>query len=356
MIKKIVIAVLVLVVLALAAMKLIVTKKEIADAPTPAMLSYSIQTIVPHQATLKQTNTFLAQVLSDKEVNISTKLSGVIKKMLVSESQQVKKGELLLEIDAKSLYANLNTLKDQLRVQKNDLKYAQEVHNRNTKLYEAKAISKESFDASKVQLLSKEANYEATKDKITALKVDMTYLQVKAPFDGVVSVLFMHEGDLAAPSKPILSLNTPVQKMRISYASTSQDIEVGDEVLRNKEPIGFISKIYPNTKNNLNIAEVKLTKVQNLKNDSYISVDVVISTMSGCSVASNTLLHEKGHTFVLFYKDNKFAKNEVNVLIENGESAIIEPCIKNKVAQASESKLSILPFYKNIKLLGDNDE
>jgi hypothetical protein len=78
--------------------------------------------------------------------------------------------------------------------------------------------------------------------------------------------------------------------------------------------------------------------------------------MSGCSIASNTLLHEKGKTFVLVYKDNKFVKNAVNILVENGENAIIEPCIKNKIAQASESKLSILPFYKNIKLLGDNDE
>jgi len=353
--KKIIALVIVIAVIALAATKLISEKNKVANQKTPLALNYSIKTVNALEGEVLQKRPFLAKLESDKEVKVATKLSGVITKLHVSESQRVKRGELLVEIDDKAIKSNLSTLYETLKVQKSDVEYYSSVLARNKKLYEANAISKEKYDASKLQLLGKEAALKSTKDKITALKVDLTYLQVRAPFDGVVSAVYLHKGDLATFSKPILSLSAHAQKMQFSYASTGKIVSIGNRVLQNNQEIGKVSKIYPNAKNNLNIAEVALSKYIEQTNDSYLSVDVITNSARGCTLPLNALLHEKGATFILAYRDGKFHKQEIDVVVEGDERVIIEPCVKEKVAIASESKLSILPFYKNLNVVGVND-
>ena len=353
--KKIIALIIVIAVIAIAATKLISEKNKIANQKTPLALNYSIKTINASESQVLQKRPFLAKLESDKEVKIATKLSGVITKLYVSESQEVKKGDLLVDIDDKGIKSNLNTLYETLKVQKSDVEYYTSVLERNKKLYEANAISKEKYDASKLQLLSKKAALKATKDKITALKVDLTYLQVRAPFDGVVSAVLLHKGDLATFSKPILSLSAHAQKMQFSYAATSNEVAIGNRVLQNDKEIGKVSKIYPNAKNNLNIAEVALNQHIKQTNDSYLSIEVVTNSAKGCTLPLNALLHEKDATFILAYNNGKFHKQEIDVIVEGDERVIIEPCVKDKVAIASESKLSILPFYKNLNVVGVND-
>ncbi|WP_457747800.1 efflux RND transporter periplasmic adaptor subunit [Sulfurimonas sp.] len=353
--KKIITLVIVVAVIALAAIKLLSTKKEVANQPTPLALNYSIQTTNVVEGEVLQKRPFLAKLESDKEIKVATKLSGVITKLFVSESQSVKKGDLLVSIDDKAIKSNLNTLKETLKVQKSDVEYYASVLKRNKKLYQANAISKEKYDASKLQLLGKQAALKATKDKISSLKVDLTYLQVRAPFDGVVSGIFLHKGDLATFSKPILALSAHAQKMQFSYASTNKKISIGQRVLQNNQEIGKISKIYPNAQNNLNVAEVALSKKIQQTNDSYLSVEVVTNSARGCTLPLNALLHEKGATFILAYNKTKFHKRAVDIVVEGDERVIISPCVNEKIALASESKLSILPFYENLTVVGVND-
>ena len=354
--KAIVIFIVVLTVGAIAAQKLLKEKQKVEDQKTPLSLTYSIKTAHTKEATVEQKRPFLAKVESIKQINISTKLSGAVKKVFVSESQVVKKGELLVNIDDKVLKTNLKTLLQNLKIQKKDVQYYKSVQKRNKKLFEANAISKEKYDASVLLVLNKEALRDSTKDKINALKSDLTYLQIRSPFDGVVSSVYLHEGDLATAGKPILMLNSIAKKIEFSYATTKDSIKIGDEVYAKDEKIGYVSKIYPNAKNNLNIAEVKLTSVLDVPNDSYISIDVITKSMRGCSVLNESLLHNENDIFVLAFKDKKFEKVKVEVLIENEQRAIIAPCVSEKVAVASESKLAILPFYKNLTLVSSDDE
>lgn len=46
-----------------------------------------------------------------------------------------------------------------------------------------------------------------TQEKIDSLTHQLSYLGIRAPFDGVVDKLMLHEGDLAATGKPILALS-----------------------------------------------------------------------------------------------------------------------------------------------------
>jgi multidrug resistance efflux pump len=63
------------------------------------------------QGTLRHTEGYLAQIVSDKSIKLSTKLAGYIEKVYVSESQVVKKGDVLVSIDAIEIRSNIDALK-----------------------------------------------------------------------------------------------------------------------------------------------------------------------------------------------------------------------------------------------------
>ena len=353
--KKILIFIVVVALGALAAMKLIATKKELAAQQTPKPMHYSVETTHAQKGEVAQKRSFLAQIKNDKEVKITTKLSGEVKKVYVSESQRVKKGELLIDIDDTAIQTNITTLKDTLKVQQADVEYYKEVLERNTKLFNAHAISKEKYDASVLQLKNKEAALQATQQKLLSLESDLKYLNIRAPFDGVISTIFLHEGDLASFSKPVLMLNDGKQKMVFTYAQTSEDVKKGDKVYVDQKQVGVVSKIYPDAKNNLSVAEVALSTPVAASNNSFINIDVELQKQQGCMVPVNALLHEKDGTYILTFREKKFQKTAVDILLEGDNNVLIAPCPKEQIALGSESKLSILPFYENITLVGHND-
>jgi len=353
--KKILIFIALVALAALAAMKLIAVKKEVATQATPKPMHYSIETTQAQEGVVVQKRSFLAQLKNDKEVKITTKLSGEVKKVFVSESQKVRRGDLLVKIDDTAIKTNIATLRDTKKVQESDVEYYKEVLERNTKLYNAHAISKEKYDASVLQLKNKKAALQATEQKILSLQSDLKYLNIRAPFSGVVSTIFLHEGDLASFSKPVLMLNDGKQKMVFTYAPTSDRVHKGDEVELHGEIIGTVSKIYPDAKNNLSVAEIKLSKAVAAVNNSFVNVGVVLKKQSGCKLPLNALLHEKDATYILTFSGGKFHKTEVEVLLEGDNDILVQPCPQTKVAIGSESKLSIIPFYENLTLVGNNN-
>ena len=355
MIKKIIIALVIVAVAGVAIKTLLKQKSEIQTQERPQMMRYSVALTTPVQKVLEQKKSYLAQVLSDTEINVATKMSATIEKLYVSESDSVKKGDILVKIDDTTLQNRLNTLKEKLKVQKQDILYYVSIEKRNKKLFEADAISKEKYDASSLSLLNKRAIYDATKESIDSVVSDLAYLSIRAPLSGVVSKVYMHEGDLAVASKPLVMINSYAKKVNFSYAEDKDSIAVDNSVYHKGKKIGTITKIYPNAQNNLNVAEVALSEELTYKSGSFISIDVALREMSGCSVGVDSLLHSQDGVYVMVYSENKFLKKRVEVVLENDSYALIEPCIESQVAKGSESKLSVLPYYDNIEVVGNSD-
>ena len=110
-------------------------KTEISQEPLPKKDAISVSVINAKQGRLKETQSYLAEVQSDKSIKLSTKMAGYIQKIHVEESQKVQKGQLLATIDAEDLRSNIALLKTTLAQQHNDLALAKQIYNRNKKLY-----------------------------------------------------------------------------------------------------------------------------------------------------------------------------------------------------------------------------
>jgi len=332
-------------------------KTEVANEALPSVSSISVPVVRATQGKLKHTESYLAQIVSDKSIKLSTKLAGYIEKVYVEESQVVKKGDVLVSVDAIELRSNIDALEATLLAQQNDLALAKSIYTRNEKLYKVGGLSKEKLDISKVTLQAKEAVITNTTQKIAQLEHQLSYLKIVAPFDGVIDAILMHEGDLAATGKPIVSMSNGKKKLVFSYAPTKNTVIVKDQmVLLDSEKIGHIKAIYTTSKNGLISAEVALSSEIDLPVGSNISIDVLTKEAQGCLLPHGTLLHKKEGTFVMVYEKGSFKPLKVNVEMEEESQLIVSPCPSALVAQASEVKLAALPAYDKVEVLGESHE
>jgi len=194
-------------------------KSEVDNTPLPSIDTISVPVVNAKQGGLEHRVSYLAQIASDKSITLTTKLAGYVEKLYVKESQKVKKGQMLVSIDAIELRSSIEALKATLSTQESDLVLAQQIHSRNQKLYRAGGVSKEKLETSALGIKAKKSVLKNTQGKIDSLTHQLSYLGIRAPFDGVVDKLMLHEGDLAVTGKPILALSNGKKKLIFSYAS-----------------------------------------------------------------------------------------------------------------------------------------
>lgn len=327
-------------------------QEEVNTQATPMADAVSVPVVKFAQGVMNQEVSFLAQVLGDKSIKLSTKLAGYVQEVAVEESQEVKKGDLLVKIDETELKSTIDALKATLAAQQNDLTLARSIHARNTKLYKIGGLSKEQLDISRVTLKMKQSVLENTRQKIAQLEHQLTYLTIVAPFDGAVDAILLHEGDLAATGKPILSMSNHQQKLLFSYAPAQKGmIQKGQMVVQGVKKLGEIRAIYPTSTNGLVTAEVVLDTPLDLPIGSSIQIKVVTQSQSGCILPDTTIVHKKDGTYLMVYKENKFIPQKVEVKLHNGNRILVAPCPKEWIASASEVKLAALPAYENVHLI-----
>lgn len=352
--KKVIIFLLIIILLGSAAMLLIKRKQSIKDAATPTPLTHQVKVVSATTERLEQTRSFLALLTSRETAKISSKLSGRIKAVPVRENQSVREGDLLLQIDDLEIVSSIQSLQVSLRAQKKDVQYAGSLHERNRALFAVGGLAREKFEASEVAYAVKQAGLEATRQKITALEVQLSYLNIKAPFDGTVGTIFSRTGDLANPGRPLLSINSPGQKLTFSYVPGSFAIRAGQEAFLEGRKIGQIAALYADAENGLSVAEVAVENPLEMPNNSYLTIDLLTFAASGCSVPLDALLQKKAGAQVMVYENGQFTSFPVSIIAGNRDRALIEPCPGSPVAVAAEAKLSQLPGYGHILIHGSD--
>jgi multidrug efflux pump subunit AcrA (membrane-fusion protein) len=350
--KKIIILVLTIVLLASAAMLLKKRKAAVANAPTPTPLTYQVKVESAENTALEQTRPFLAHLSSRTTAMISSKLSGRVTELLVHENQPVKKGDLLLRIDDASTVAELKSLQATMIAQEKDVQYSRRLNQRNKALFEAGGLAREKFEASEVAYATKQATLEMTGQKIVGLEAQFSYLSLRAPFGGIVGTILVHSGDLATPGKPLLSVNSPDQKLTFSYVPDTITVETGQEVFMDGSKIGSVIRLYSDAANGLSVAEIGLDVPLGMPNNSYVNIDLLTFSGTGCRVPLDALLQRKEGGQLMSYADGKFSVFPVSVIASNEEYALVEPCPVTPVAVASDAKLSRLPALGQIKVHG----
>jgi len=326
-------------------------KEAIEKAPLPQVNRVAVKVVKPKEGEVTKSVKLLATVKSDKSIKVSTKMAGFIKKIYVKESDRVKKGQLLVKIDERELINNINSLKATIEALKKDLEVSIDIYERNKKLYEVGGLPREKLEISLSGLKLKEAKLNEVKEKLKSLKSQLSYLNIRAPFSGIVESLLMYEGDLAVTGKPILIMSDNSKKLVFTFTE-SDNVKLGDRVLYKRREIAKVSNIYSSAKNSLYVAEARVKRVATsaLLLNSDIKVEIVKGRARGCTLPTDSLIHKKDGIYIMEYKDNRFKPLKVKILVEGLAEVLVEPCPTGKVAVGSESKLNSLVSYGDVEI------
>lgn len=220
-------------------------------------------------------------------VSVAPRVSGPVVKLLIKDNQEVKKGDLLAEIDpndyivaleqkeAKLLEAKAQltashqnieenqtisskTVKDISSI-KSQLDNAKSIYDRDLKLSKEGIVSKEELNNSKTTYDSLHANYLAEQEKkraadiavkqaianraeiealikrleseIDEAKLNLSYTKIYAPQDGKISARTVEEGNYVQVAQPLMSIVSDEVWVVANYKETQlEQVREGQEV------------------------------------------------------------------------------------------------------------------------------
>ena len=178
-------------------------KQEPAAAPTTLAVS-----LVPvSQSVIDRSVVVSGPVTAWEEMQLGVELSGVrITALNVDVGQRVKQGQVLLELDARSVAADLAQAEAGLREAQAALELAQANVRRAEPLAAQQLISAAQLDELRAQRISAQARVgtaAAVRDN-AALRRD--FARLRAPADGIISRRLVQPGQIVAAGSELLRL------------------------------------------------------------------------------------------------------------------------------------------------------
>jgi HlyD family secretion protein len=170
------------------------------------------------------------------KVEVGTQVSGVIEKIFVDYNSQVKKGQLLAEIDKSTLSENLSQAKAGLASSESDLKYAQQNYDRIKKLYDVNAATEASYEESINRLAQAETSLAKAKANLHQAQVNLSYAEIYSPIDGVILDRSVEQGQTVAASfntPTLFTIANDLKRMQVEADVDEADIgrvRVGQKV------------------------------------------------------------------------------------------------------------------------------
>lgn len=171
-------------------------------------------------------------------VDVGSQAEGMITNLAVKLGDEVKKGDLIAEIDSltqqnaiKEAQASLNSINAQYRAKQAQIRQAESEFARQKKMHSDGASSQSSYESAEASLLVLNAELEQIKAQkeqtiisLDDAKLNLGYTRITAPIDGTVIYVLVAEGQIldlqqGAPTLiELAELNTMTVKAEVSEA------------------------------------------------------------------------------------------------------------------------------------------
>lgn len=157
---------------------------------------------------INQNAEFIGRGEAINKIDLVARVSGFLDKIAVKDGSDVKKGDLLFEIESAGYTATLNARKADLKRAEADLELAKIELSRKQTLFERQAGTEEDRDNALANEKIAEAAIESAKAAIELAELDVSYTKIHAPFDGHVGRINQSVGDIVSTSSanPITTL------------------------------------------------------------------------------------------------------------------------------------------------------
>lgn len=268
-------------------------------------------------------------------VTVGAQVGGQIKKLHVVLGQEVKQGQMIAEIDSttqenllRTDKLRLESYKSQLAARKTALEVAKRAYERERKLIQTDATSKENLDNARDAYAIAKANVDETtsliKQTLLAINTDETnlgYTKIRAPLDGTVVSVPVEEGQTVNANQ-----TTPT----IIKIANLNDMEIDIQISE-----GDITKV----KQGMPVDYTILSEPNTVFHATLDSIDPGLTTLSdGSYDKSSSSSSSSSSTSAVYYYGKSFVNNpdgklrigmmtQCTILVANAENVLLVPSI-----------------------------
>jgi len=184
--------------------------------PPPAEVV--VKTLAP--ADIPMNIEYVGQVSGSREVQVRSRVSGILLRRAYEEGARVKQGDLLFEIDPEPYKAALEQARGALGQSEARLSRAKRDLERMKKLRQADVISQKDIDDAHTEFEAASAEVRSAQAKVREAGINLGYTRVEAPITGITSKETRSEGSLVGTSADA-SLLTTINRIDPVYVNFS---------------------------------------------------------------------------------------------------------------------------------------
>ena len=190
-----------------------------ADPPPPPAVTAAA---VPERE-VTDWDEFTGRLEAVDQVEIRPRVTGYIERVAFAEGKEVRKGEVLFEIDPRPYQAELARAEAQLAEARTGAELAAREVARARRLVAVQAISREEYDARVSAQAQGDASVQAAQAAVRTARLNLDWTRVRAPIAGRVSRAEITAGNLVLAGPPTATLLTTVMSLDPVYVYFDAD-------------------------------------------------------------------------------------------------------------------------------------
>lgn len=252
--------------------------------------------------------------------SLSTRMMGFVDRIKVNIGDKVKKGQLLVSINNSDLRAKLAQVNAKITEAKAAYNNAEKDYERFKNLYEENSASRKELDDNTANYEMAKARLEAAKQMKNEVESQFAYVNIRAPFNGVITNKFVEEGDMANPGMPLIAMEAPgnfevkamVPETYISSITPGTKVKVHVKSIGKTIP-GTVSEVSASAKNTGSQYPVKVALEkggEEIRSGMYASVEFPVTAEEQNKVVlvpSEAIIHRGGLTGIYTISNKNIA-------------------------------------------------
>jgi len=161
--------------------------------------SQTVKTVVAEQKSIPITITVNGNVVAINTVDVRPQIQNVVRAIHVVEGQEVRAGQLLFTLDARSDASTVAKAQAQLAKDRADLADAESALKRNQELLAKNFVSQAVVDTARSRVDAARSVVQADQASIESSDIALGYNKITASISGRIGAIDVHVGSLAQP-------------------------------------------------------------------------------------------------------------------------------------------------------------
>ena len=132
------------------------------------------------------------------EVQVGTQVSGIIDKLFVDYNSEVRKGQIIAEMDKVTLESEVKSAQAAYDGNKAEYKFQEKNYNRSRGLYAKKLNSDSEYEQAEYKYEMAKSAFHSSEAELARAQRNLSYATIASPIDGIVIDRAVEEGQTVA--------------------------------------------------------------------------------------------------------------------------------------------------------------